>query len=166
MAKPPPKAGGSAEAGNRKPRRKLLMVLGVTLGLLGAGGGAGAWYLTRHNTSSADSVDSAPTKPPLFLPLETFTVNLQGGGGEQYLQVGLTLKVDDQAQIDLIKLHMPEVRSRLLMLLSSKKSTDVLTPEGKMKLSDEIIAHLREPLSPNNPPPGVSGVFFTSFVVQ
>jgi flagellar FliL protein len=98
--------------------------------------------------------------------LETFTVNLQGGGGEQYLQVGLTLKVDDQAQIDLIKLHMPEVRSRLLMLLSSKKSTDVLTPEGKMKLSDEIIAHLREPLSPNNPPPGVSGVFFTSFVVQ
>ncbi len=39
---------------------------------------------------------------------------------------------------------MPQVRSRLLMVLSSKKASELLTSEGKRNLTDEIIgaAHL------------------------
>ena len=162
MAKPTPKAAAD-EAGTGKSRKKLLMVLGVVLVLLG-GGGAGAWYLTRGGGGHSEQEDAA--RAPLFFALEPFTVNLQDETEEQYLQVGLTLKVDDEAQIDLLKLHMPELRSRLLMLLSSKKATEILTPEGKRKLSDEIIAQVKEPFRANSPPQAVSGVFFTSFVVQ
>jgi len=164
MAKPTPKAAAD-EAGTGKSRKKLLMVLGVVLVLLG-GGGAGAWYLTRGGGAHSEQEKEDAAKAPLFLALEPFTVNLQDETEEQYLQVGLTLKVDDEAQIDLLKLHMPEVRSRLLMLLSSKKGAEILTPEGKRKLSDEIIAQVKEPFRANSPPQAVSGVFFTSFVVQ
>jgi flagellar protein FliL len=165
MAKPTAKASGSAETGAGKSRtKKVFMVLGAIFVLLTAGGGAGAWYLSSTGHAGSGSAESE--KPPLFLPLENFTVNLQGEAGEQYLQVGLTLKVDDQAQIDLLKLHMPEVRSRLLLLLSSKKRSEILTPEGKKNLSDDIIAEVRQPLAVNSPPQNVSAVFFTSFVVQ
>lgn len=165
MAKPTPKHGNGAEAHAGKPRKKLLVTLGALLALLGAGG-AGAWYLTNGGATRGGAQHEEPEKPPLFLPLDTFTVNLRGDATEQYLQVNLTLKVDDQAQIGLLKLHMPEVRSRLLTLLSSKNSEEVLTPEGKKRLSVEILEQVRQPFTANAAPQGVSAVFFTSFVVQ
>jgi flagellar FliL protein len=165
MARPTPKASGTDAVG-AKSRTKIWMMLGVIALLLGGGGGAGAWYLTRSGPGHQDPDKAETPRPPLFLALDPFTVNLQEESGEQYLQVGLTLKVDDQGQIDLLKLHMPEVRSRLLMLLSSKKGSEILTPEGKRRLSDEIIAQVKQPLTLNGPPQGVSAVFFTSFVIQ
>ena len=164
MAIAAPKA--ATAQGGGKSRKKFFMVLGVAVVLLGGGGGACAWYLVRNNSSHIEGEKYETPKPPLFVALEPFTVNLQPEIGEQYLQVGLTLKVEDEANIALLKLHMPEVRSRLLMLLSSKKSSEISTSEGKRKLSDEIIAQVKEPLAVNSPPQSVSGVFFTSFVIQ
>jgi flagellar FliL protein len=164
MAKPAPKAPTAPAA--VKSRKKLYIMLGVAVVHLGGGGGAGAWYLSRANPSQAEGGKHENPKPPIFVPLESFTVNLQPDEGEQYLQVGLTLKVEDQAQVDMLKLHMPEVRSRLLMLLSSKKGSEISTPDGKRKLSEEIIAQTRAPLATNRAPQSVSDVFFTSFVIQ
>jgi flagellar FliL protein len=165
MAKSTPKHGNGGETAAGKPRKKLLVILGALLALLGAGG-AGAWYLTNGGATRGGTQHEDAEKPPLFLPLETFTVNLQGDAAEKYLQVGLTLKMDDQSHIDLLKLHMPEVRSRLLTLLSSKKSGDILSPDGKKRLSDEILEQVRQPFTASGSPQGVSAVLFTSFVVQ
>ena len=98
--------------------------------------------------------------------MEPFTVNLLHETGEQYLQVALTIQVADQLQVDLIKLYMPIVRSRLLLLLSNKKASEILTEEGKRKLADEIVVQLKLPFAPNTEPQKVSSVFFTSFVIQ
>lgn len=165
MAKQTPKHDGGAEASASKSPKKVFAILGAVLVLVSAGG-AGAWYLSNNGTNRGGSGKGESERPPLFLPLETFTVNLRGEAADQYLQLGVTLKVDDQAQIDFLKLHMPEVRSRLITLLSSKQSSEILTPEGKRKLSDEIVEQVRESLTANSHPPGVSAVFFTSFVVQ
>ena len=43
----------------------------------------------------------------------------------------MTLQVPDEEQANLLKLNMPQVRSRLLMLLSSKDTAEILTSEGK-----------------------------------
>jgi flagellar FliL protein len=164
MARPVPKVGTSQVGG--KSRKKLLMLVGAAILLLAGAGGAFAWYLARNGSTHIGGEKYETPKPPLFVTLEPFTVNLQPESGEQYLQVGLTLKVEEQAQIDLLKLHMPEVRSRLLMLLSSKKSSEISTPDGKRRLSDEIIAQVREPLTVGSSPQTVSGVYFTAFVIQ
>jgi flagellar protein FliL len=65
-----------------------------------------------------------------------------------------------------IKTTMPHVRNRLLLLLSSKKAGEILSMEGKKKLSAEIVEQIRQPFTPQGPSPEVSNVFFTSFVVQ
>ncbi|MES2025014.1 MAG: flagellar basal body-associated protein FliL [Pseudomonadota bacterium] len=171
MATAAPKAGakGSADTATGKPKSRLLIILIVLVLALGAGG-AGAWYFLGHKAEShapkaADAVDLS--KPPVFLPMEAFTVNLQqGDNGEQFLQTSFTLQVPNQAQLDLIKLYMPHVRSRLLLLLSGKKASEILSVEGKNKLSEEIIAVFKQPFTPQGQTVNVTNVLFTSFVVQ
>jgi flagellar FliL protein len=52
------------------------------------------------------------------------------------------------------------------MLLSSKDSTEILSGEGKEKLIKEILDQVSQPFTPKGEPQKVTGVFFTSFVVQ
>ena len=165
MAAPaiPVEAAEAAEAAPTKgSKKKLFIIIGALLVLLG-GGGAGAWFFTQGNHASKET-EAEPPKAPVFLALETFTVNLQGG--EQFLQTDITLQVADQAQVDAIKLHMPRVRSRLLTLLSSKHGDELATAEDKKKLAQEILAQVRQSFDPKGKPQQVYDVLFTSFVIQ
>lgn len=151
----------------KKSRKKLFLVAGAALLLLAVGGGA--WYAFENSaddkTAGADAQPQRAT-PPVFVVLEPFTVNLQPEAGEQYLQVAFTLQVGSQTEVDQIKLYMPQVRSRVLLMLSSKKASDLLTVEGKKKLADDIIGQIKQPFHPQGTPLEISNVFFTSFVIQ
>lgn len=165
MAKPaapavPDETVEAAPAG--KSKKKLFIVIGALVVLLG-GGGAGAWFFTQGGHASKEA-EAEPPQAPVFLPLDTFTVNLQGG--EQYLQTDITLQVVDQIQVDAIKLHMPRVRSRLLTLLSSKHADELITVEDKKKLTQDILAQVKLPFDPKGKPQQVDDVLFTSFVIQ
>lgn len=148
-----------------KKKGKLFLVLGILFVLGGVGGGA-AWYFTQSDTKPAEHKEEKQ-KPPVFVTLETFTVNLQAdGSGERYLQVGIDLKVTDSTVVDLVKLHMPEIRNGVLLLLSSKSAGQIASLEGKQKLSAEIQEQVNKPLNAKATGKGVTGVFFTSFVIQ
>ncbi len=141
----------------KKPARIFLWIL-IAILLL-AGGAAGTWYLLSQSSKPA------PLPPPVFVVLEPFTVNLQDGGGE-YLHLSITLQVTDTAQADQLKLYLPQLRSRLLFLLSSQTSSEITTVEGKKKLAADIAAQSSLPFTPQGKPHKVSNVFFTSFVIQ
>lgn len=158
----PAEAADSGEAAPAKKSKKMLFIIIGVIVLLG-GGGAAAWFMTQGGHGDKEA-HAEPAKPPVYVPLETFTVNLQGT--EQYLQTDITLQVADQAQIDAIKLYMPLVRSRLLALLSSKQADELSTPEGKKKLTQEIIAQVNKPFYPKGKPQEVNDVLFTTFVIQ
>jgi flagellar protein FliL len=158
-------AKAEAPAPARKSKKKLFLILGLLLLVVGGGGGA-FFFLGEETAEPGAAAKQEPAKPPVFIQMEPFTVNLQQESGEQYLQVQFTLQVADQAQVELIKLYMPLVRSRLLLLLSSKKASELTSAEGKKKLQDDIIAAVKQPFTPQSPPQGVTGVFFTSFVIQ
>lgn len=167
-----PKPTGKAEpdsddipdAATRTTKKKRLLIAALIL-LLSAGGAAG-WVLYAPGTSSKDAHKPIAAKPPVYASLEMFTVNLNQEAGEQYLQIAITLLVPDQVQAELIKLYMPMVRSRMLTLLSSRKSSELATVEGKQKLAEDIKARLQLPFVPNSTPPLISSVLFTSFVIQ
>ncbi len=146
-----------------KSKKKLIIVVGALLVVL-AGGGAGAWFFMGRGGEGTEQAKEEPPKPPVYLPLETFTVNLRDS--EQFLQLDLTLQVADQAQIDAIKLHMPRVRSRMLALLSSQDAEALLAPEGKQTLARDIMEALNQPFEPKGKPQQVVDVLFTSFVIQ
>jgi len=114
--------------------------------------------------------------PPVFVELDPFTVNLQPETAvDQYLQVKATLRVDEQPAADNLKAYMPEIRHRVLMLLSGKKASDLATTEGREQLAEDIKHAVNaivgevprnrkgEPEEPIGP---VESVLFTSFIVQ
>ena len=102
----------------------------------------------------------------MFVPIDPFTVNLQPENGEQYLQIAFTLQVASLEQVELVKDNMPKVRSRLLLLLSSKKASEINTPEGKKKFADEIMTQVKDPFMDKGEPQEVTDVLFTSFIIQ
>jgi len=138
----------------------VLAIVSAVL-LLGAGGGGAAWYFRTQG----DSTILKP-KPPVFVSLETFTVNLQPEHSDQHLQTSLTLKVEDDATTNLIKQRMPEVRNRILLLLSSKTASQIASLEGKKKLASDLAAELNQPFTEGSKGQSVESVLFTSFVIQ
>lgn len=162
MSKAPAKPADAAPAG--KSKKKLIIIIAAAVLLLGGIGGGAAVFLSKKKPEK--EVKAEPTKAPVFLPLEPFVVNLQSELGEKYLQVQMTLQVEDEAQVNVIKANLPQVKSRLIMLLSSKNAEGLLTPEGKDELIKEITEQVNLPFVPKGEPQKVSGVFFTSFVVQ
>ena len=138
-AKPAPAPAPAAEAPAKPKSKKLLLaIIGVVI--LAAAGGAG-WYFTKggkHTEEAKAVVAEAPT----FLALDPITVNLQHEEGDQYLNIGITLKVSSAELADKIRQNKAEVLSRLLFLLSSKHGSELIPLEGKKKLAQEIIAEI------------------------
>ena len=160
------KADPKVEAAPPKSsKKKLILIIVMALLVIGAGGGA-AWFFTQH--SKADSAEHKPAKaePPVFVAVEPFTVNLQPENGDQYLQIQFTLQVANVENEEKIKLNMPKVRSRLLLLLSGKKASELSSVEGKKQLSSEIIAAVKLPFADKGEPQAVTDVLFTSFIIQ
>ncbi|MGI4856686.1 MAG: flagellar basal body-associated protein FliL [Janthinobacterium lividum] len=159
------KGAGKAEKAEGKKSPLLLILLVVIIVLLLGGGGA-AFYFFK----SASHAASAPAKavPPVFFPLDAFTVNLAAddGGDTHYLHLGLTLKVEDEEATKNLTTYLPEIRSRILLLLSSKHAEDLSTVAGKNKLSDEIMKTVEQPFVKDGSHAKVNGVLFTDFVIQ
>lgn len=159
--KPAPAANQNKDAGQdaganegAKPKNKKLLLIAVGVLALIVAGGAG-WYFTKgsgHADAPAKKAAAPKLEQPKFIPLEAFTVNLQREEGDQFLQVGITLKIDDPALEEKIKLAMPEIRSRLLLLLSGKRASELAPVSGKKKLAQEVIQEVNGALGLHKPP--------------
>lgn len=166
-AKPAAKdAATTTEAPVGKSKKRLLIIIGAILVLLLVGGGTAAYFLMHKTGNKQGVVKKEDAKPPIFIPLDSFTVNLSPDEGDKFLQVALTLQVTDDKEADNIKAHIPEVRSRILLLLSSQKASVLLTAAGKDQLMKDIISVINKPFDPAGDPQKVVGVFFTSFIIQ
>lgn len=142
----------------------VIIIAGVLV--LGLGGGT-AWFLTRPAPDAKTAKPKAEESgPPQYVPLEQFTVNLVPEQGEQYLQIQFTLQVSTAEQLELFKTNSAKVRSRVLLLLSGKKASEISTLEGKAQLAKELIAALNEPFIEKGTPNEVKEVLFTQFIIQ
>ena len=166
------KAAPKADDAPPKAKSKMMLIIIIVV-LLAAVGGGGAWFMMKggdeaHETGGAKkSKKAAKSAPPEYVALEQFVVNLQKETeADQYLQVQMTLQVAGAEQVELFKTNMAKVRSRVLLLLSGKKASEINTIEGKKKLAEEIVAVTKEPFVEKGDEQEVSEVLFTSFIIQ
>lgn len=170
----------------KKSKKLLIIIVAAVLVLVLAGGGA--FMLLKKGDHPEDGDDAteetakpkkkdkkSETAPPVFINLETFTVNLIPETGDQYLQVVLALELEDATADAALKAQMPKVRNNIMLLLSSKKASELLPKEGKENLAealkDEINGIIEPPkknkkgekISADGP---VKSVLFTSFIIQ
>lgn len=149
MAAKPEEADAAKPAG--KSKKMLIIIIAVVL-LLVLGGGAAFLMLSKKKAAAEDEEGAAdhapapvvaaahdPKSPPVYLPMDNMVINLADPGGERVAQVGITLQVVDAKAADSVKAYMPTIRSGVLMLLSQRTAQDLLSPEGKEKLIEDIL---------------------------
>lgn len=107
-----------------------------------------------------------PVPAPIFVPLEPFTATVEDQESERIVRVGITLRVSDEQTRTRIEKYLPEVRSRVLMVLSSQTPQSVRTPQGKADMARAIMQTINKPFSPIPDGQYVTDVLFTEFVVQ
>jgi flagellar protein FliL len=145
-----------------------LMILLVLLSMAAAG--AAIYMVMNDRESSGEGSAQAQQlqrQAPIFVKIDPFTVNLADDDfGSRLLYTGISLKVGNNDTQEILNEHMPQVRSRLLMLFSGKQAGDLTTPDGKRRLGEEVIAVLSEPLTQPQPSLDIRDVLFTEFIVQ
>ncbi|MDR0564398.1 MAG: flagellar basal body-associated FliL family protein [Azoarcus sp.] len=177
----------------------ILLVAVVVLILLVAA--VGAFLVLRKNHSNGDTASHEPapaaqapaavpvappftpaidlTKPPVFVPLDPFTVNLRPRDADDdshYLQTTIILRVTDAKTAEALKGWMPEIQDRINRLLSSKNLTDVQNDMSHEHMQSEIMGTLNTLFGVPPPPPDVpqgqttlgpiQGVLFKTFIIQ
>ena len=99
---------------------------------------------------------------PTLVPLAPFLVNLSGDQGQRYLRLVAQVEVRGELSKDELEKHLPEVRNRLIFLLSSKTFADIGSTQGKYDLQAEITKNINETLDG----PFIKKTYFTEFIVQ
>ena len=135
------------EEAPKKSKLPLIIIGAVVVLALAAGG---AWFFLKGDDSDtekekAKAKASAIEAIPVYMPIDTLTVNLKDS--RQYLQLTITLQLKNGEDSALIKLYMPQVRSRALIILASKKPEDVISSEGKLALLEELKTITEKPFT-------------------
>jgi flagellar FliL protein len=142
-------------ASQRKVLRLLLAALLLTTGYGTAVG------CKQEDAEAQETKSSAST----ILHLEPFVVNLADSNGQTFLRVGIDLGVEGYESRTKNIRHQESVavmRDSIINLLSTCKSDDLLTPDGKKKLKQELSQTLNERL----PDVKVREIYFNEFMVQ
>lgn len=195
------KPAGDAEGAPPK-KKKLLLFIIIGVLVLVLGGGAAAFLLLKKSSHAADDEegDEAPAKTvkkkegpetlPTFVKLDPFTVKLQTEQQESYLQATPELRIADPKIADKVKAYTPEIRHKVLLLMSGKKPSDISTPQGVQRLANEVRVAVNltidgpkvkkgkkgkakeepeaapEITDEADPEDSVQAVLFTSFIIQ
>lgn len=149
-------ADASADTKPKKSKKLLFIIIGVVvLALVGAGA---AFFLMKKGhdeeggeegaTAAAEAPEPPPPPkhdpkaPPTFLPLDAMVVNLADEGGNRFVQLAITLQLDDPKVAEDMKVYMPAIRNGILMLISQRTAEQMLVVEGKEDLTQDIIGEI------------------------
>lgn len=158
-----PKADASSQSKKSGGNKLLLVVVaGVVVIALGAGG----WLWHRHATAAAaapQAQSSTDTAVKSVMHLENFTVNLQGGGGNGYLRIGIDLGLaSEQKEGEKGPAATGRLRDAILTVLGTRTVDELMTPEGKTKLKQDLLKTIMDRV----PEIQCQEVYFTEFLVQ
>ena len=141
-----------------KGKKKLIIIVAVVAVVLAGAGGAAAFLMKKKaSAEAAEAADAAdadggktagnhatatakqdPKATPVFVLMDTFTVNLADREAERYAQIGITLEVDDAKTGDQIKNYMPAIRNNILMAIADRTAAELMGREGKTRLAEKI----------------------------
>lgn len=161
---------------------KLIPLVGAAVVALVVGLGAG-WYLGSSRAPAAPATHAAEaTPPPAFTySIPSKVVNLADPGGRRYLKVSIVLTVPESAaeaakrkapptpeeqkkfETDFGTLYGPQVNDLLTNILTSKRTDDLMSPDGKDRLREEIRTKLNAILPKSQQ---VAQVYLTDFIIQ
>lgn len=166
----------STTTAEAKPAGKLKLIILIVVALLLAVGLSvgGTWFFLSKGTTQDEPAEqaaaesAAPVKQAAIYEelAPAFVVNFTQNGRARYMQVSVALMARDQAALDALKVHMPVLRNRLVMLFSSQDFDSLVTPVGKEMLRQQATASVQELAQKETGKLAVEQVLFTNLVLQ
>jgi flagellar FliL protein len=170
------------ETAPKKKSKKLLMIIVLVVVLL-AGGSGGFYFWTRMSHAQAEKKDehkeentaakkeagekfSLPEDDEVksVVELQPFIVNLADMESARYLRMTVSVGIGEEggSEEKPDSLFLTRVKNAMLSVLSVKKSSDVLSVEGKQKLREELL----QAAQAASAKPKVHAIYITDFIVQ
>ncbi len=181
MAKEAKHEAERVEVAPPKKSKKLLIIVAAALVLLlVVAGGAALLIMKSHSAPEGEegevATESAKTAKkkgakeadPVYVALDAFVVNLGSENGGPFLQLTISVEVENLLVGDKLKKNTPKLRNDVIMLLSGKQADELITKEGKETLAKEVrelMNKILESGSTEGDGP-VKDVLFTSFIIQ
>lgn len=152
-----------------KKKSKALFFIIISLCVILVGGGGFYAYVKFIGPQQTPEAGQAPAAlaPPAdtvgeIFALEPFVVNLADPKGKRYLKVQLKLEVESPEALERIQKAAPKLRDLVIIMLTSLTFEEVMTPEGKIRIRDELLERFNQVMRPDR----VKNIYFTEFVVQ
>jgi flagellar protein FliL len=153
---------GSPQSPSRGLGKKMIILLGGLVLLLGIGGyfGYTLFFQEKGPGAKAGHKENKEPEKVAIIALDPFILNLSDPGRHLKVAVQLELKnAKDEVQV---KERTPKLRDIIIMLLTSKSVDSVSSPEGKFQLKDEILLRANQAMGKEL----FRNVYFTDFVMQ
>ena len=169
------KQAAPAADGQPAGKSKLKLIILIVVGLLLAVGLSvgGTWFILskgdkHEDAKPAEAAAAGPVRQPAIYQdlMPAFVVNFNYQNRTRYLQVSMALMSRDAAGMEKLKVHMPVLRNRLVMLLSGQDFAALQTPLGKEMLLQQALASVQELAQKETGSTVVEQVLFTNFVLQ
>ena len=162
----------AADEGQEAPKKSKLVffiILGMTILLLGGGGffAYTKWMAPKPTAVEEGKEEHGEKGAPEkaigeILPLDPFVVNLADPSGKRYLKLKVELELESLAAVEKAKQVAPKLRDMVIMMLTSLSFEEVMTPEGKIRIRDELLERFNQVMRPDR----IKNIYFTEFVVQ
>jgi len=159
---------GSEGGGGSK---KLIIIIAAAVLLIGAG--VAAFFLlsgddapeTDEEVTGEEVVEEKGPAIYIGVP-NAITANLPGANKSRTVQIKMNFLVRSEEAKQNVKLHMPQLKNDVLMLVSQKNADDLKLPEGRQQLQEEALKTVQKTLTDLVNDPTVEKVLFVSFVMQ
>ena len=152
-----------------------LLIAGAVVLSLAAGAGGAFFLLSGQQSAGPVAGEEAAAAAAMELreaegegfkqrlySLDPFVVNVTGDGYSRYLKVKIELEADKPELKVELDARISQVRDAVIVLLSSKKLSDITDFEGKSLLKQDIYERVNDILETGE----LKSVLFTEFVVQ
>ena len=153
----------TSEEPKKKSKMMFFVILGVALLLAGGGG----FFAFTTLMAPSDENDEQPKEEELNLVGEMvtfgeFVVNLSDPKGKRYLKCKISVEVENEEAKERVTKIEPKLRDIVIMLLTSLAFEEVMTPEGKIRIRDELLERFNQAARPDR----IKNLYFSEFVVQ
>lgn len=165
----------TSSSGGKK--KLIFMILGVLL-LVGisVGGTLGVLMLTKEEVVPVEvegdgqvEEDLGPVKPAqaIYYPIKPpIIVNFEARGRQRYLQADISLMTREPDVVEAIELHMPSIRSALILEIGGQTYDEIKSAEGKEFIRVQCLQRIQEIMQIEIEKPGIEQLLFTNLVMQ
>lgn len=150
----------------KKSKKLLFLIIGL-VGLIALGGGGFFAYkkFLAPPPAEEEELTTKENEPEVvgeMFAMKPFIVNLADPKGKRYLKIKLSLELETPELLEKATKLEPKLQNIVIMMLTSLSFEEVMTPEGKVRIRDELHERFNQVTRPDK----IKNIYFTEFVVQ